>query len=243
MAHLPVTPSELAIAILLVAVGSLAQGSIGFGLAVIAAPILLIVNPAFLPGPMLLAAMVLVTLMALRERGDVIVRDVWFGTIGRILGTLPAAYAVSVLPLAVYELLFASLILMCVVLSALGWHIPSTPPNVIAAAILSGFSGTVSSVGGPPMALVYQMEKGPRIRSTLSAIFTVGSIVSLVGLWSVDRFGVVELLLGLLLLPGVFVGFALSRYTTGHVDRAHTRPAVLAVSAISAAAIFLRAIW
>ena len=209
----------------------------------IAAPILLMVNPAFLPGPMLLAAMVLVTLMALRERREVIVRDVRLAAIGRVIGTLPAAYAVSVLPLSMYELLFASLILVGVLLSALGWHIPATPPNVIAAAILSGFTGTVSSVGGPPMALVYQMEKGPRIRSTLSAIFTVGTIISLAALWWVGRFGMVELLLGLLLLPGVIVGFALSHHTRGRVDRAHMRPAVLFVSAVSAMAIFLRAIW
>ncbi|MCI0491591.1 MAG: sulfite exporter TauE/SafE family protein [Planctomycetes bacterium] len=225
---------------LLATVGSVMQGSIGFGLAVVAAPVLLMVNPVFVPGPLLLDATVLVALMAVRERRDVIVGDIGLATIGRILGTLPAAYAVSTLPVSVYELLFALLILLGVLISALGWHIPATPRNVIAAGILSGFASTISSVGGPPMALVYQHEKGPRIRGTLSAIFTIGAVVSLIGLWWIGRFGRTELLLGLLLLPGVVVGFAVSRYTTQFIDRVHIRPAVLAVSALAALAILVR---
>ncbi len=244
MPTLPLTPAEIVIAIAMAAVGSLVQGSIGFGLAVVSAPILLLMNPAFVPGPTLLAAMLLVILMALRERRDVIVRDVGLATIGRIFGVLPAAYVIRVVPKTVFELLFAALVIFVVMLSAWGGrgHLRPTPVNVVIGGILSGFIGTISSVGGPAMALVYQHEKGPRIRGTLGAIFTVGTLVSLAGLWWVDRFGPVELTLGLLLMPGVLIGFALSRYTKGHIDRAHTRPAVLIISAFSAMAVMLRAL-
>lgn len=242
MPTLPVTPTEIAIAIALAVVGSFIQGSIGFGLAVVSAPVLLLVNEVFVPGPILLAAMLLVMLIAVREWEDVIFRDVGLATVGRIIGTMPAAYAVHTLPRSAYELLFGSLVMIGVFLSALGWHIPPTTRNVILAAILSGFTGTVSSVGGPPMALVYQNESGPRIRATLSAIFTFGTIVSLFGLWLAGRFGVVELILGVLLMPGILVGFALSRYATGWIDQARTRPAVLLISALSALIILLRSL-
>jgi uncharacterized membrane protein YfcA len=240
---LPVTPAELAIALGLTIAGSIVQGSIGFGLAVVAAPVLLMVNPLFVPGPMLLAAMALVILMALRERRDVIVRDVASATLGRIVGTLPAAYAIGTLPRNVYELLFAGLVTLGVVLSLAGWHIHRTAMNIFLAAILSGFAGTVSSIGGPPMALAYQGETGPKIRGTLSAIFTIGTVISIAGLWWAGRFGKVELILGLLLIPGVLVGFALSRYTAGRLDETHTRPAVLAISSLSALVIVLRNFW
>jgi uncharacterized membrane protein YfcA len=121
-----------------------------------------------------------------------------------------------------------------------GIHLRRTPRNVFAAATLSGFIGTMSSMGGPAMALVYQHESGPQIRGTLSAIFTIGTAISVLGLWSAGRFGAVELQLGLLLMPAIFVGFLLSRYTAGRLDKAHTRPAVLAISALSAVAIVLR---
>jgi hypothetical protein len=189
-----------------------------------------------------LAAAVLVMLIAHRDRRAIVAGDVALGTIGRIVGTVPAAYAISVLPGDAYDVLFAVLILLGVLLSAGGWHIAATPANVVAAATLSGFTGTVSSVGGPPMALVFQNEKGPRVRGTMSAIFIVGTLISVSGLCWAGRFGLVELLLGLIMMPGVLVGFALSHYTAPRIDRAHTRPAILAVSALSALVILLRAL-
>jgi len=233
----------LAIAFSVVTLGATGQGSIGFGLAVVSAPVLLLLDPVFVPGPMLLAAMLLVILIAHRDRAETVIRDVPLGILGRLLGTIPAAYALSVMPHEAYDMLFASMVLLAVVLSLLGWHFPPTPANVVAAATLSGFAGTVSSLGGAPMALVYQAESGPRIRGTMSAIFTAGTIISLAGLWWVGYFGLVELLVGLALMPGIVVGFLLSRYTSRIIDAAHTRPAILVVSALSAVAIVVRAVW
>jgi uncharacterized membrane protein YfcA len=240
---LPVTPAELVLAIVLAFAGSLLQGSIGFGLAVVAAPILLLIDPRFVPAPMMLAAVFLVILIAFRDRRDVIVHDVALATVGRVIGTLPAAYALSKLSADVYEFVFAVLILVAVGLSVFGWHTRRTPANVILAAILSGFIGTISSVGGPALAMIYQHESGPKIRGTISAIFTIGTTISLAALWWVGRFGTIELTLGLLLLPGVLLGFVLSQYTARRLDQAHIRPAVLAISALSAVAVALRALW
>jgi uncharacterized membrane protein YfcA len=101
----------------------------------------------------------------------------------------------------------------------------------------------MSSVGGPALAMIYQHETGPKIRGTISAIFTIGTTISLFALWWVGRFGAVEVTLGLLLLPGVLLGFLLSQYTARRLDKAHTRPTVLVISALSAVVIVLRAIW
>jgi uncharacterized membrane protein YfcA len=240
---LPISPGELVLAIVLAFVGSLLQGSIGFGLAVVAAPILLLIDPRFVPAPMMLAAVFLVILIALRDRRDVIVRDVAIATVGRVIGTLPAAYALTILTAKTYEMVFAVLILLAVAFSVFGWHTRRTPLNVVVAAILSGFIGTMSSVGGPALAMIYQHETGPKIRGTISTIFTIGTTISLFALWWVGRFGAVEVTLGLLLLPGVLLGFLLSQYTARRLDKAHIRPAVLAISALSAVVIVLRAIW
>lgn len=223
-------------------IGAMVQGSIGFGLAVVSAPILLLVDPIWVPGPLLLAAMLLTILIAHRDRRNIVKSDVALGTIGRMLGMLPAAYAISTLPGHAYDMLFAVLILLGVLLSACGWHIAPTAANILAAATLSGFTGTVSSVGGPPMALVYQHEKGPRVRGTMSAIFIVGTIISITGLWWAGRFGAVELYLGMIMMPGIVAGFAISHHTAKRIDAAHTRPAILAVSALSAVVILVRAI-
>ena len=49
--------------------------------------------------------------------------------------------------------------------------------------------GTISSVGGPPVALLYQDERGSEVRGTLSSIFAVGALFSLVVLAVVGEFG------------------------------------------------------
>jgi hypothetical protein len=186
--------------------------------------------------------MLLVMLMAVRERRDVIVEDVGLAVFGRLIGTLPGAYAIAAFPRSVYELLFAALVMIGVLLSALGRHVSPTPRHVVLASMVSGFMSTVASIGGPPMALLYQNEEGPRIRATISAIFTIGGVITLAGLWWADRFGLVELLLGLLLMPGVMVGFAVSRYTMAWIDRSRLKPAVLAISALSAFVVMLRSL-
>ena len=243
MPTLPVPPTEIALALVFAALGATLQGSIGFGLAVVAAPLLLLINSVWVPGPMLLAAMLLVVLVAHRDREHIIARDVALGTVGRVLGTIPAAYALGVLPRHVYDLVFAAMVLGGVALSASGVHIARTRLNVVVAGTLSGVAGTISSIGGPPMALVYQHERGPSVRGTMSAIFILGTFISIAGLWWAGRFGTVELTLGLLLMPAVLVGFAVSRYTALWLDRRRIRPAILAVSALSALVILVRAIY
>ena len=240
---LPVTPTHLAIALAMVVMASAIQGVIGFGLAVVSAPILLLLNPIFLPGPMLIAGMLLTTLVAIRDREHAVWPEVAVGSAGRILGTLPAALALRLMSAEAYDLLFAIVVLLGVLISVVGWHMRLTLRNVFLTGIGSGFISTVSAVGGPPMALVYQHEKGPRLRGTLSAIFTIGTVISVAGLWWVGRFGQAELTLGLLLLPAVVVGFGLSRYLTGRLDEGHTRPAILALSALAALVILFRSLY
>ncbi len=239
---LPVTPEELLVALVMVVFAAAIQGAIGFGLTVISAPILLLLNPIFLPGPMLIAGMLLTLLVAVRDREHAVWREVAAGSAGRCLGTVPAAFALRLMSADTYDMLFAGAVLLGVLISVVGWRMRLTLWNVFATAVASGFISTVSAVGGPPMALVYQHEKGPRLRATLSAMFTVGTIISIIGLWWAGMFGESELILGLALLPGVIVGFWLSRFLTGRLDERHTRPAILILAAFSALIILFRAL-
>ncbi|HEX9165745.1 MAG TPA: hypothetical protein VF862_07520, partial [Gemmatimonadales bacterium] len=78
------------------------------------------------------------------------------------------------------------------------------------------------------------------IRGTLAAFFVVGVVMSIGALAAVGRFGVQEVWLGGLLLPGTVLGYWLSHHTTGRLDERHIRPAVLVVSAGAAVAVILR---
>jgi uncharacterized protein len=108
------------------------------------------------------------------------------------------------------------------------------PPTLLVAGVVSGFASTVSSVGGPPMAVVYANEPGPVIRGTLSFIFVVGAAMSLLALVAVGDFGRHEAALSVILLVPGALGFLASRSLAAHVDAGRTRAAVLAVALLGA---------
>ncbi len=228
------TALELLLATGVVATGALLQGSIGFGLGLVAAPLLLIIDPRFIPGPLLTGSAVLTMLLTQREWRSVRMRDLQWAIPGRVIGIVIAVGVLVIVPTEYIAIAFGVLVLLAVALSASGLHLTPSPGHLVVAGLLSGFMGTTVSIGGPPIALVYQTESGPRVRGTLSAYFLIGVSLSLIALRLIGRYGRPELLLASGLMPGIVLGFVLSRHTAGVLDRGYTRVAVLVVSAVAA---------
>ena len=142
----------------------------------------------------------------------------------------------------VLSLLFAALVLGAVAMSAVGWHLAKTRTTLTVVGLLAGFMGTVSGIGGPPIALVYQHAAGPKLRATLNTYFALGSLVSIPVLVAADAFTVKHALMGLALLPAVAFGFYCSRFTRDRFDGPRLRPAVLWLAALSSFAVVVRAL-
>ena len=239
--HCPVLSiADIVFVTVLTFVGATLQGAIGFGMGLLAAPLLILLDPRFVPAPILVCTLVLTLLMAHRERHAIDVRGIRWAILGRIAGTVVAGGILAVVAADTLLLLFGFFVLAAVAMSVSGLRFEPTRRALVAAGVVSGVIGTVAAVGGPPLALLYQDTPGARIRSTISAFFVVGTLVSLAALWLVGRFGVGELRLTLVMLPGMLAGLALSRSIATYVDRGYTRPAVLAVVALTGAAIVVR---
>lgn len=224
---------------LVVTLGSTIQGTIGFGLGLFAAPLLLLIDPQYVPGPLLLASAVLTLLLTRREWAGVRGRDLGWSLGARVVGTVIAVGLLKVLSGEQLDRLFGAVILTGVAITASGIRLRPMPGTLVAAGTLSGIMGTTTSVGGPPMALLYQNESGPAIRGTLSAYFVVGVLMSVLALIYAGRFGMLELHYSLLMVPGVLLGFAVSKRTSKALDGKWLRPAVLAVSAAAAVAVLV----
>ncbi len=224
----------------IMATGAVVQGSVGFGLNLLAVPLLVLVDPALVPGPVLAAALVLTLLMAYRERQAIDLSGLGWAFAGRVPGTVGGLGALLLLPAEYLAVAFAALVLLAVVLSATGLRIRRTPRALLTAGAASGFMSTTSAIGGPPMALVYQSESGHRLRGTLSGYFVVGALMSITALALVDRFGAAELRATLALLPGIVIGFSLSAPMARMLDRGWTRPAVLLLAALASMAVIVR---
>jgi uncharacterized membrane protein YfcA len=238
--ELPISLVEFAVAFAIVAIGATVQSSVGFGFGLVAAPVLLLIDPAFIPAPMLTAGLTLTILVAQRERRSIDLMGVKYAIAGRVLGTIPAALVITIMSKVLFDTVFATMVIIAVLLSAIGLSVTPTRGTSFTAGALSGFMATISSIGGPPVALLYQNAEGPRFRATLSGFFFVGVILSLVALALVGRFGPKEFLLGLILVPGILLGYFLSGYVVKWVDRRGVRPAVLAISFFSAVAVLWR---
>ncbi len=221
------------------AVGAFIQGSVGFGLNLVAAPILVLVDDRLVPGPAIAAALVLTALMAIRDRSGLHLGEIRIALIGRIPATILAALTVALLPEKPLAILFAVLVLLAVAITASGVHVRPTRATLLGAGALSGYMATATSIGGPPMAMVYANEDGRRMRGTLAGFFLIGTFMSLGALAATGSFGLEEIRLSGLVVPGIVVGFLCSAVGARRLDAGHTRPAVLAVSALSALSVLV----
>lgn len=232
-------PGLAAIVALLVA-GAI-QGSTGFGFSMLAAPVLAVLDPALVPGPMIAMAVVISASGSLREFKYVDRADLSFALVGRMVATVPAAFCLGMLSPSAFSAFFGFAVLLAVALSVAGPHIETTPRNLCLAGSLSGFMGTLTSIGAPPMALVYQNSGGARMRATLNAFFLLGGLLSIAALAAAGNFGRSDIVLAAGMLPFAFLGFLLSGFGRALVDRGRIKLVVLAVSTVSGVVLLARA--
>ena len=232
---------DIFLALLVVAIGTAVQTSIGFGLAMVAAPALLLIDRQFVPAPLIVAALVLVSWMSWDERGAINKAHFKAALAGRLCGSPPAAFLIGTMSALAFDIVFGVLVLLGVLISLIHSNIRATPKTVFFATMASGFMSVISSIGGPPVALIYQNSKGPELRANLSALFVLGCIVSLISLAFVGRFSLMDFYRGTLLSIGVLIGVPLARPLQKHLDRQKARPYLLGLCAISALLVLIKA--
>ena len=224
---------------LVVLIGACLQGAGGIGFGMFVGPVLAIGRPDLVPGPVLVLAGLLSMMSAVREFRAIDFPVLGYSLAGRIPASIAGGMLFALLPVRVMSIVFALLILTAVGLSLRGWRVQGRAQNYILAGAVSGFMGTITSVGAPPMAIVYQQFSPPRLRATIGAFFVAGAVGSLAVLASVGRFGFTELRLGLSLVVPMVIGFALSNIVVSRLDRATTRMALLGLSGASALALLV----
>lgn len=156
---------------LAVLVGALVQSSIGFGMAVVAAPFVVVAAPELMPAAVLLTSFSLpVVQLTLGER-DIDWRLLGWVLAARLLLTPVGVLAVALLSPSAIAVGVGLLILLVVALSVRTIDIRPTVRGAVVAGAISGVTGTAASIGGPFMALVLQHERPERVRATLAAFF------------------------------------------------------------------------
>ena len=216
------------------------QASIGFGIGMLAAPIVAIVDPGLIPGTLIMLATLVTLMVSVRERGDIDFTGTGWALVGRVPGTIAGALLLATLPERALAILLAGVVLFGVVLTSVGWAPVARRRNVVLAGATSGLLGTATSIGGPPMALIWQRNSGARLRGTMAGFFLIGSLMSLIALavtGAVDKHTLVTFAL---LLPASVGGYVLSRYVNRVLDPARLRWLAIGVSVIGATVLIVR---
>lgn len=231
----------LTVAGVAVLAGAIVQSSVGLGLGLVAAPVISFLDPSLMPGAMLITVVLLPALTLVQEWRHVDWRGIAWGVPARLPGTVLGVLVAAALEPRALAALVGAMVLTAVVLTVWSFRVRITPASIATAGVLSGLTGTATSIGGPPMALLYQHEDPPRVRATLAAFFLAGSILSLGALTLGGQMDTRTAVAGLVAVPLVAVGFVLGNVLRGHMSPRILRLGMLGVVTLSAVGLLVQA--
>ena len=224
-----------------VALGVLTQRATGGAFGMVVSPLVALVAAEKMPAGVLLIGLAVTALTTPRDLSAVATRELVPALAGRAAGALAAAGVVALAPdPATAAALVAVAVLVGVALSLSGLRVAITRASLIGAGALSGLTGTLTSVGAPAMALLYQHAPPERTRATLNAFFTLGMALSLGALAWRGQVRAADAAFALSMAPGAAAGFLLARPAMARLGGRSVRPLVLGLAAAASALILLR---
>ncbi|MGA9278222.1 TSUP family transporter [Ilumatobacter sp.] len=224
-------------------VGAVMQAATGVGVGILSSPVLLLVDPDFVPACIVIVVLPITFGVAWADRSHIDKPGVTAALIGRIPGLILGAMVVASISDDVLAILVGVTVLGGVIVSLTAQRFTPTPTALVIAGFGSGFTGTAVGVGGPPMALTYQHSDPVTMRATISLFFSVGSLLTAFALVVAGELGPRQLQLAALLLPSVLLGLATARRYKDRLVGSAVRPIVLGLSAFSAIALLVRTLW
>jgi uncharacterized protein len=227
----------------LAVVGSSIQGTLGFGLGMMTSPLLAMVDPSFVPSALMISVLPLTFGVAWRDRSFIDRSGFKWALLGRFPGVFIGLVALAMMSGDALAYAVSASVAVAVIISVVtsrrGQVVTLNGTTLSAAGFASGFMGTVTSIGGPPMALVYK-DGDPRVmRATIAGFFSIGAVISVVGLIAAGQVGRHEIALTLVILPGVLAGLPISRRIGPYLPEHRMRPLILILCSTSAVVLFL----
>lgn len=223
-------------------VGAVVQGTVGLGLGLVGAPVATLVAPALMPVVMLWLAMLMAAQSLFVEHRGTDWRGLALALPPRVAGTVVGVWVVATAPTRVIGVAVGAMVLLSVALTIRTLTLPVNRLTLPVAGFVSGVTGTATSIGGPPLALLYQHHEPRVLRPTLAAYFAIGAAFSLVGLGLAGQVDADVALLALLLSPVLVLGLAIAVPVRRRVPTRVVRVAVLIVCAASAVALLVRSL-
>jgi len=171
--------------------------------------------------------------VAWRERSAIDRPGAQWITGGRLLGTFGGLWILASLSASHMNVFVGASTVLAAVITYVA---PSFNPGrkaYVTAGIVTGLTETSTGIGGPPLALLYQHQTPPVLRSTLAFCFFIGQLTSLAVLGLSGRANLMDLRNALLLTPALLVGAYISRLARHRVNAGGLRVLVLGFAVVS----------
>lgn len=214
-------------------VGAILQGVIGFGMIVLAYPVLILIEPELIPQTTLVSAVPAVAVMAWRCRGHVAWHEIGWFSLGRVPGYVGAIVMLSVLSRSVLTVAGGISVLAAVGLSLWAPEVTRSNKTLVAGGAAAAMFGTAIGIGGPPIGLLYQNESGDRLRSTISLQMLFGAPVSILVLLLAGKMQMQDVRTGVAFLPVTVGGNYAARWVIPYFDD-RLRPLILSICGLAA---------
>ncbi|MGQ7246893.1 sulfite exporter TauE/SafE family protein [Halomonas sp. V046] len=224
---------------LVLALGAFVQRTTGFGMAVVGAPLILMLAPSLVPVVLVVYGFLVSCLVVRRYHREVAMADISMALIGKVPGTLVGVWLLLVAPMATLEVLIASIVLFAVVVTLFRLRLPVSASSLFGAGFLSGVFGAVAAIGGPPIVLLMHGMPMERLRGNLAAFFLISSLMTLASLAVVGKVSWWLLGVSLSFLPLVVMGHALGALLAPRLPRRLLQGVSLTLCAMAALGLLL----
>lgn len=231
---------SIAAVILLSFLGATVQGSIGIGYALVAGAGLVAVNPAFVPGPLLLIGVIVGSRHVVAERAH-LDRAAWkrclIGLPFGLLGGLIVLQSMSDRTLGIAVGTLTAIAAVCLLA---GFSVQRTPSIEVVTGAATAFAAITAALPGPPFVVSFSDLSPSAMRATSASFIMVIVIIGFFSLLVTGNFAGEEFGLLAMLVPGTVGGLFASRFVRPYLDREWFRPTVLIVACLGGVVLAIR---
>jgi uncharacterized membrane protein YfcA len=221
--------------------GAILQRLSGQGFGMIAAPIVALMAPEFLPASLLMIGIVVGLSSSVFDLKAIDKRDIAPGFLGRFLGAVIASWiAVRITSPELLGGVVAVIVYIAIVLSILGLTAKIRPISLMIAGLSAGIMGTLTAIGAPPMAILYQNTEARRSAASQNLFFCFGMVVSVSALSWQGLVTIGHITFAAMILPGALLGLLASRPLSGRISKSSVRPISLGLAGCAATVLLLR---
>lgn len=212
----------------------------GFGL--LAGPLVLLVRPELVPGPLLAVSLVALVPVVWRERAALQLATLRGALLTAVPGAAAGLLLLRALDQRALSLVVAGVVLLACAATAAGLRLPSGPGALAGAGLVAGAMSTVAAIPGPPVVLTYRAPSPAAQRANLSLFFVVTTLFSLGVLVAGGEFTGGDARAAALLAPFVVAGLVAAEPARRRLDRVVVRRGALVLCAASGLALLVGAL-